>query len=180
MAARAMSMTTAELDKFMADGKLTAEDLLPRLAKVLRDEYGAAAEVAAQGMQGAVNRLSTEWELFKAGLIDSDAAVTGINAARGAIGSLREAFDALAAHQGHSQIPACGSRCRGGTALILKFSAAILGADAAVGLLAGAAGPADPPSGQPWTLALAAVARPPLVSTTTRSRRTPRSRPSRP
>lgn len=34
LAAKAMNMTTAELDKFMADGKLTAEELLPKLAKV--------------------------------------------------------------------------------------------------------------------------------------------------
>lgn len=157
MAARAMSMTTAELDKFMADGKLTAEDLLPRLAKVLRDEYGAAAEVAAQGMQGAVNRLSTEWELFKAGLIDSDAAVTGINAARGAIGSLREVFDALAAHKDILKSLLAGAGAAAGTALILKFSAAILGADAAVGLLAGRLGLLIPLLVNPWTLALAAV-----------------------
>ena len=157
MAARAMSMTTAELDKFMADGKLTAEDLLPRLAKVLRDEYGAVAEVAAQGMQGAVNRLSTEWELFKAGLIDSDAAVTGINAARGAIGSLREAFDALAAHKDILKSLLAGAGAAAGTALILKFSAAILGADAAVGLLAGRLGLLIPLLVNPWTLALAAV-----------------------
>lgn len=157
MAARAMNMTTAELDKFMADGKLTAEDLLPRLAKVLRDEYGAAAEVASQGMQGAVNRLSTEWELFKAGLIDSDAAVTGINAARGAIGSLREAFDALAAHKDILKSLLAGAGAAAGTALILKFSAAILGADAAVGLLAGRLGLLIPLLTNPWTLALAAV-----------------------
>lgn len=157
MAARAMSMTTAELDKFMADGKLTAEDLLPRMAKVLRDEYGAAAEVAAQGMQGAVNRLSTEWEQFKAGLIDSDAAVTGINAARGAIGSLREAFDALAAHKDILKSLLAGAGAAAGTALILKFSAAILGADAAVGLLAGRLGLLIPLLVNPWTLALAAV-----------------------
>ena len=40
LAAKAMGMTTAELDKFMADGKLTAEDLLPKLAKVMREDFG--------------------------------------------------------------------------------------------------------------------------------------------
>ena len=54
LAAKAMGMTTAALDKFMADGKLTAEELLPKLAKVLKDEYGAAAEEAAKGMQGSL------------------------------------------------------------------------------------------------------------------------------
>ena len=49
LAAKAMGMTTAQLDKFMADGKLTAEDLLPKLAKVMQEEFGAAAEAAAYG-----------------------------------------------------------------------------------------------------------------------------------
>lgn len=75
MAARAMGMTTAELDKFMADGKLTAEDLLPRLAEVLEEKYGKAAENAAHTVQGSINRMSTEWERFKAGLIESGPAV---------------------------------------------------------------------------------------------------------
>ena len=60
LAAKAMGMTTAQLDKFMADGKLTAEDLLPKLAKVMQEEFGAAAEAAAYGLQGQMNRLSTE------------------------------------------------------------------------------------------------------------------------
>ena len=85
LAAKAMGMTTAQLDKFMADGKLTAEDLLPKLAKVMQSEFGAAAEAAANGIQGSLNRLSTQWELFKASLIDSDAAIAGINTLRGAI-----------------------------------------------------------------------------------------------
>ena len=59
-------MTTAQLDKFMADGKLTAEDLLPKLAKVMQEEFGAAAEAAAYGLQGQINRLSTEWTRLKA------------------------------------------------------------------------------------------------------------------
>ena len=75
MAARAMGMTTAELDKFMADGKLTAEDLLPRLAEVLEEKYARAAENAAHTVQGSINRMSTEWERFKAGLIESGPAV---------------------------------------------------------------------------------------------------------
>ena len=39
LAAKAMGMTTAQLDKFMADGKLTAEDLLPKLGIVQGQSY---------------------------------------------------------------------------------------------------------------------------------------------
>lgn len=80
MAARAMNMSTAELDKFMAEGRLLAEDLLPRLAEALQDQYGRAAEEAANTAQGAINRMSTEWTLFKANVMDSGPMVGMINA----------------------------------------------------------------------------------------------------
>lgn len=69
MAAKAMGMTTAELDKFMADGKLVAEDLLPALADALRDKYARAAEDAADSLQGSLNRMMTQWQQFKANLV---------------------------------------------------------------------------------------------------------------
>ena len=71
IAAKAMGMSTAELDKFMADGKLLAEDLLPKMAQALEERYGKAAESAADTVQGAINRMSTAWTDFKAGLLDS-------------------------------------------------------------------------------------------------------------
>lgn len=69
MAAKAMGMTTAELDKFMADGKLVAEDLLPALAQALNDKYAKAAEDAADSLQGSLNRMMTQWQQFKANLV---------------------------------------------------------------------------------------------------------------
>ena len=59
------------------------------------------------------------------------------------VGALQErddtgkVFDALAAHKDILKSLLAGAGAAAGTALILKFSAAILGADAAVGLLAG-------------------------------------------
>lgn len=85
LAAKAMGMTTAELDKFMADGKLTAEELLPKMAEALKNEFAPAAEEAAKGVQQAINRMSTEWELFKASILNSDAVVTAINAVTSAL-----------------------------------------------------------------------------------------------
>ena len=75
IAAKAMGMSTAELDKFMADGKLLAEDLLLKMAQALEERYGKAAESAADTVQGAINRMSTAWTDFKAGLLDSGPAV---------------------------------------------------------------------------------------------------------
>lgn len=99
LAAKAMGMTTAELDKFMADGKLTAEVLLPRLARELNDNYAAAAANAANSMQGALNRLSTDWNLFKASAIDTGAAVGAINMLHEAVLGLQGGLDWIISHQ---------------------------------------------------------------------------------
>ena len=118
LAAKAMGMTTAALDKFMADGKLTAEELLPKLAKVLKDEYGAAAEEAAKGIQGSLNRLSTEWERLKASFVDSDTAVAGINALRVAVEGLQALFDALSEYSGLFKALAVGAGVSAGVTVL--------------------------------------------------------------
>jgi len=75
MAAEAMGMSTAELDKFMADGKLLSEDLLPRLAEALDEKYAESARRSAEGLQGSINTMTTEWERFKANVLNSE--ITG-------------------------------------------------------------------------------------------------------
>lgn len=127
LAAKAMNMTTAELDKFMADGKLTAEELLPKLAKVMQEDFGAAAEAASQGLQGAINRLSTEWTLFKSSLVDSDAAVAGVNAVRGAVGGLQAAFDLLAKYKDVFKALAVGAGIATLISLVPRATEAVLG-----------------------------------------------------
>lgn len=94
VAARAMGVSTAELDKMMADGKLLAEDLLPRMAEVLEQQYGAAAESAADTVQGAVNRMSTAWTDFKAGILDSEPVVKALNAITEALNGINAAMGA--------------------------------------------------------------------------------------
>lgn len=131
LAAKAMGMTTAELDKFMADGKLTAEELLPKLAKVMQEDFGAAAEAAANGLQGQLNRLSTEWTLFKSSLVDSDAAVAGINAVRGAVGGLQTAFDTLAKYKDIFKALAVGAGLATMISLVPRATKALLDYSAA-------------------------------------------------
>lgn len=91
LAARAMGVTTAQLDDMLKKGQVTAEDMLPKLAAVLKDEFGPAAEQAAQGAQGAVNRLSTEWNLFKATVMDNKGIIAAINAITDAMGKANAA-----------------------------------------------------------------------------------------
>lgn len=59
MAARAMGVTTAELDKLLVAGKITAEDLLPKLAIELNKTFGSQAEESAKGLQSQINRMNT-------------------------------------------------------------------------------------------------------------------------
>ncbi|WP_448338920.1 tape measure protein [Desulfovibrio piger] len=92
IAAKAMGMTTAELDKFMADGKLLAEDLLPAMAEALEEKYGRAAESSADTVQGSINRLSTAWTDFKANLLESDLVIAALNAIGAAVERINKAL----------------------------------------------------------------------------------------
>lgn len=65
MAARAMDMTTAELMDLMQNGKLTAEQLLPKLAAELEKTFGTQAQEAAKGLNAQINRLDNAFEQLK-------------------------------------------------------------------------------------------------------------------
>ena len=60
IAARSMNMTTAELDKFMADGKLISEDFLPAFAAQLKKEFGDSLPEAMASSTAAMNRQKNE------------------------------------------------------------------------------------------------------------------------
>lgn len=90
IAAKAMGMTTAELDKFMADGKLTAEELLPRMADELENRFAGAAEEAANGLQASVNRMKNAWADLKENLTDNEAMISAIDAVGAALKKVSE------------------------------------------------------------------------------------------
>lgn len=58
MAAKAMNMTTGQLDKFISDGKLTADTLLPKFAQELHKTFGAQAQKDAQSSTANWNRMN--------------------------------------------------------------------------------------------------------------------------
>jgi tape measure domain-containing protein len=68
MAADAMGVSTAELDKNLAAGKVMADELLPKLAAELDKTYGKAAVEGARSAQAEINR-------FNNALFESKAAV---------------------------------------------------------------------------------------------------------
>jgi len=61
MAAKAMGKSTAELNKMLENGEVLASDLLPRLTKVIRDDFSGAADTASRSIQANLNRLNTAW-----------------------------------------------------------------------------------------------------------------------
>lgn len=71
IAADAMGMTTAQLDKFMADGNLTAEEVIPKMAVAVKEKYSEAAKQAAETTQGKLNQMLNAWEEYKARLAAS-------------------------------------------------------------------------------------------------------------
>jgi tape measure domain-containing protein len=86
LAAKSMGMTTGELDKFMADGKLMAEDFLPKFARELTNTFGASATENINTMGGAVNETKTNMflmmkdlgETFKPLMIEVSHIMTGL------------------------------------------------------------------------------------------------------
>ena len=59
IAARAMGMTTSELDKFMSSGNLLSEDFLPKFAAQLKSEFAGGVEAASQSVNANLNRMNT-------------------------------------------------------------------------------------------------------------------------
>ena len=58
MAADAMGVSTVELDKMLAQGKVVADDLLPKLAVELDKTYGKAAVEGASSAQAEINLMN--------------------------------------------------------------------------------------------------------------------------
>lgn len=68
IAAKAMGMSTAELDKFMADGNLMADVFIPKFAAALEERFGKGAAVAANSFVASGNRILSQLFLLKGAL----------------------------------------------------------------------------------------------------------------
>ena len=76
LAAQAMGVTTDKLFKMLEDGKVMADDLLPKMASELKKRYGEAADAAADGMRANINRVKNGFTelsdtIFKSGFGDA-------------------------------------------------------------------------------------------------------------
>ncbi len=95
IAARAIGVTTAELDKLLRSGSVTAEQLLPALSKELDKTFGSQSEAAAQGLTAQMNRMNTaifdlKIAIGESGLINFLS--SGIELATKLAGALTSAF----------------------------------------------------------------------------------------
>lgn len=95
IAARAMGVTTQELGKMLEQGQVLAVDLLPRLASAMRDEIGAAADVAAQRLEAATARMGNAWDRFLQRLGDSGISSFFAGSANAIKGDLNALSDAM-------------------------------------------------------------------------------------
>ncbi|MEY2910726.1 MAG: hypothetical protein RLZZ184_35 [Cyanobacteriota bacterium] len=57
MFAKAMGVTVPEMNELVASGGILSQDILPKVAKVLKEDYGSAAADQAGGLVVALNRL---------------------------------------------------------------------------------------------------------------------------
>ncbi len=64
LAAEAMGVTTAELDKMLKDGKITAEEFLPKFAQTLQTKFSGSIDEAVR----ATNKFREAWTDFKTAL----------------------------------------------------------------------------------------------------------------
>lgn len=62
IAARAMGVTTAELDNMLRNGQVISSQFLPKFAKELELALGDAPERAAQSLQANINRIKTSFQ----------------------------------------------------------------------------------------------------------------------
>ena len=73
LAAKAMNMTTGELNKALENGEVLATDLLPKLAEELHKTYGSQLEDAVKSTRAEVNRMKNSFFELKVMLGEGDA-----------------------------------------------------------------------------------------------------------
>lgn len=71
MASKAMGLTTQQMDKLVSSGELMANDLLPKLAKEMRDTFGGGAVDGATSLNAEMNRFKNSMFDLKKAVLDS-------------------------------------------------------------------------------------------------------------
>ena len=73
IAARAMNMTTSELDELMSKGQLASTVFVPKFTAQLKKELGQGFEANIKSLDFALVNLSTAWQEFQAQVLQGEA-----------------------------------------------------------------------------------------------------------
>ena len=73
IAARAMNMTTQELDELMSKGQLASTVFVPKFTAQLKKELGQGFEANIKSLDFALVNLSTAWQEFQANILQGEA-----------------------------------------------------------------------------------------------------------
>lgn len=73
IAARAMNMTTAQLDEMMSKGMLVSSVFVPKFTQQLKKELGGGFEEAVKSLDFALVNLSTAWQEFQYEMLQGEA-----------------------------------------------------------------------------------------------------------
>lgn len=95
IAARAMGVTTAELDKLLETGQVVAEDFLPKFAAELANSVAPQVAEAANSMQASVNRMANSWTELKRIVNEGGVGKTIQNEMDGMANYMRTIMDAM-------------------------------------------------------------------------------------
>lgn len=89
IAARSMGVTTAELNKMLEQGRVVADDFLPKFAAELTKTLGDNPDSAANSAQAQLNRLTNAWNDFKLATAESGVMTIVLNVVEGSSNALK-------------------------------------------------------------------------------------------
>jgi tape measure domain-containing protein len=93
--AKSMGVTTAQLDKMMANGELMASEVLPKFATEMERAFRGDAEKLADGLQGSLNRLTNAWDSLMLNIGNSTPFDVAINGLTGLINAVDRGVQVL-------------------------------------------------------------------------------------
>jgi tape measure domain-containing protein len=127
IAARAMGMTTQELDKLVSSGNVTSVDLLPKIGRQLQAEFGGSAKDASQNAQSAQFNAGNEGLKLqeKVGAAIEPAVMAFYNGLAGILATINTAFEEMGTLIAATGLTAIGVAIAGLASHSMVFSAVL-------------------------------------------------------
>lgn len=123
IAARAMGVTTEQLNKMLETGQVVAGDFLPKFARQLSQEVAPEVDAASMSMQASVNRLSNSWTALKQVIVENGAGksiASGMDSLSKSVAGVAENMK-NAKEQGHGFVTQLADLLGGSLAMMIPF-----------------------------------------------------------